>query len=115
MAYQTADLLRAMADDTGSVPALVNVDGGACVNDMLMQFQADLLGIPVRRPVQTESTAWGAAALAGLATGVWNSLEDVAAHHRMDREFLPQMDANTRAAKLKKWQNAVERSRTWAE
>jgi glycerol kinase len=115
MAYQTADLLRAMADDTGCTPALVNVDGGACVNNQLMQFQADLLGIPVHRPVQTESTAWGAAALAGLATGVWNSLDELAALHRLDAEFTPKMSSDERTSRLKRWQNAVERSRGWAE
>ncbi|MGC4005122.1 MAG: glycerol kinase GlpK [Pirellulales bacterium] len=113
MAYQTCDLLQAMRDDLGRDPAAMNVDGGASVNNQLMQFQADLANIPVRRPRRTESTAWGAAALAGLAGGIWNSLDEIAALWQEDRTFTPAMEEPVRTSKMRTWNRAVERSRAW--
>jgi len=80
-----------------------------------MQFQADLLGVEVRRPVVAETTALGAAYLAGLASGVWHDLADLARHWTLDRAFVPQMAAETRQALVRRWQEAVKRSRNWAE
>ena len=91
MAFQTRDLLEAMQKDAGIQLAELRVDGGASVNDALMQFQADLLDVPVRRPVVSETTALGAAYLAGLAVGYWNDTADITRNWALDREFLPQM------------------------
>ena len=91
------------------------MDGGASKNDLLMQFQADVLGVPVVRPVVTETTALGAAYLAGIAVGFWNSQEEVAAQWRMERRFEPNMGVDERTQRLKQWHRAVERSRAWVE
>ena len=113
LAYQVHDLVSAMAGDAGELDVL-RVDGGASINDSLLQFQADLLGVPVERPIVVETTAWGAAALAGLAVGFWSSPAELAALRRVDRRFDPAMDAGRRDALLAGWRRAVERSRDWA-
>jgi glycerol kinase len=115
MAHQTRDLAEAMQSDAGISLRGLKVDGGASVNDLLMQFQADVLGVEVRRPVVAETTALGAAYLAGLATGVWHDLADLAGHWKLDRAFAPQMSAETRQALVHRWAEAVKRSRNWAE
>jgi len=114
IAYQSRDLAEAMKDDANIALAELRVDGGAVVNNLLMQFQADILHTPVIRPVVTETTALGAAYLAGLAVGYWKSLDDVAHHWQMDKRFDPQMHEATRAQLYRHWQKAVERSRGWA-
>ena len=112
MAYQTADVVEAMERDTGHKLTELRVDGGAAVMDVLCQFQADLLGIPVRRPRQTETTALGAAFLAGLGAGLWTD-HDLAGLWRLDREFEPRMSRDEAAAMRSRWLRAVERSRSW--
>jgi glycerol kinase len=97
----------------GSLETL-RVDGGAAVNDSLLQFQADLLQVPVERPMVTETTALGACFLAGLATGVWSSADEVAATWALDRRFEPRMDAAERDRLVARWQRGVERARGWA-
>lgn len=115
IAYQTRDVLEAMqADSKLSLPAL-RVDGGAVANDFLMQFQADLLGVPVQRPAVTETTALGAAYLAGLAIGYWQSQDEIQQKWRIEKEFTPQMSDDQRATLYGGWKRAVERSRAWAE
>jgi glycerol kinase len=113
MAYQTRDVVEAMERDTGRSLTELRVDGGAAVMDVLCQFQADLLGIPVRRPRQTETTALGAAFLAGLGAGVWHDsdLEDL---WKIDREFEPAMSRDQAGALQAEWRRAVKRSRAWA-
>ncbi len=106
IAFQSAALLQAMVADTGAVSEL-RVDGGACVNDLLMQFQADLLGIPVVRPAVTETTALGAAYLAGLATGVYSGLDELAAQWRVQRRFEPAMPRERAVELMGQWQHAV--------
>ncbi|HYC07372.1 MAG TPA: glycerol kinase GlpK [Candidatus Binatia bacterium] len=113
LAYQVHDLVSAMAGDAGELDVL-RVDGGASINDSLLQFQADLLGVPVERPIVVETTAWGAAALAGLAVGFWSSPAELADLRRVDRRFDPAMDAGRRDDLLAGWRRAVERSRDWA-
>jgi glycerol kinase len=93
----------------------LKVDGGASANTTLLQFQADLLNVPVRRPVVSETTALGAAYLAGLAVGYWKDFNDVASNWALDREFTPNMDADKREKLIKGWTKAVERSLNWAE
>ncbi|MBX7167552.1 MAG: glycerol kinase GlpK [Pirellulales bacterium] len=113
MAYQTRDLLDAMQKDAGIRLAELKVDGGASVNNALMQFQADLLGTRVLRPVVAETTALGAAYLAGLAVGYWQDQQDVARNWALERQFEPQMPASEREAKYALWQRAVSRSLDW--
>lgn len=115
MALQSKDLLEAMRADAGLPLAMLKVDGGASVNNVLMQFQADILNATVRRPVVAETTALGAAYLAGLAVGYWKDLADVAQNWALDREFKPQMTAAERDARYAKWQDAVQRSLGWAK
>jgi len=112
MAYQVADVLEAMAGDAGPADQVLRVDGGAAVNDRLLQFQADLLGLPVERPRVTETTALGAAFLAGLATGFWSSTEEIAATWQLDRRFEPLMAVSERARLLDRWHEAVARVRS---
>jgi glycerol kinase len=113
IAYQSAELMAAMQKDA-SVPLVeVRADGGAARNDLLMQFQADVLGVPVVRPKVTETTALGAAYLAGLAVGFWDSQEEIAAQWACDRRFEPTMNADRRTELLAKWSRAVERSKAW--
>ncbi|MDP2006765.1 MAG: glycerol kinase GlpK [Rubrivivax sp.] len=115
IAFQSAALLRSMASDAvaagGSAPKEMRVDGGACVNDLLMQFQADLLGIPVVRPRVTETTALGAAYLAGLATGVYGSLDALAGLWREERRFEPNLSASQAAERMGHWETAVRQAR----
>jgi glycerol kinase len=114
IAFQSAALLQAMGRDAaaaGAAPVTeLRVDGGACVNDLLMQFQADLLGIPVVRPTVVETTALGAAYLAGLATGVWQGLDDLAAHWRAERTFQPTMSRDQAGQRLADWERAVRQT-----
>ena len=115
IAYQTADLVRVMNEDAPCPLTELRVDGGASVSDILMQIQADLLRLPVDRPAQVETTAFGAAALAGLAAGVWQSFGEVAALRRSQCVFRPQREAAACAADMDRWHRAVERSRGWIE
>ena len=115
LAYQTYDILEAMQADAGVKLAALKVDGGACKNDFLMQFQADIIDAPVHRPQCVETTAMGAAYLAGLAVGYWNSKEDVIANWAIDKVFDPQMDDDNRKKLLKGWKKAVKCSYGWAK
>jgi len=115
IAYQSADVLDAMQKDSGEKLQELRVDGGAAANDLLMQFQADILGVPVVRPKVLETTALGAAYLAGLAVGLWPSREALAAHWEVDRRFEPQMNPAHAADLLGQWREAVKRSLRWAE
>ncbi|KYH29510.1 MULTISPECIES: glycerol kinase GlpK [Clostridium] len=115
MAYQTYDVLKAMEEDSGIKLQALKVDGGACANNFLMQFQADILGTPVQRPEVIETTALGAAYLAGLAVGYWKDKEDIAANCKISRTFEPNMDEEKRARLIKGWHKAVERSQNWEE
>lgn len=115
IAYQTVDVARAMQQDAGVALSELRVDGGAASNDLLMQFQADVLGVPVVRPRVTETTALGAAYLAGLAVGYWPGEAELAALWQVGRRFEPQMPPARRAALLEGWRKAVERSRRWAD
>ncbi len=114
IAYQVADLLDALAADGGAAPAELRVDGGAVRNDLLMQFQADITGLPVVRPAVTESTALGAAYLAGLAVGYWQAVEELAANRCAERRFEPALPADRVAGLRASWARAVERARGWA-
>ena len=113
MAYQVTDLLEAIEEDSGVRLDELRVDGGAAVNDLLLQFQADLLGVPVVRPAGTETTALGAAYLAGLAVGFWESLSQIAGHRRRDRRFESVMPRPDAARLRERWREAVRRSRSW--
>jgi glycerol kinase len=113
MAYQSRDLLEAMERDAGVRLAELKVDGGASVNNSLMQFQADILGATVRRPEVSETTALGAAYLAGLAVGYWSGQADIAKNWALDREFKPAMQQAERDRRYAQWRKAVERSRDW--
>jgi len=114
IAYQTADVIDAMHDDSGIALAELRVDGGAAANDLLMQFQADILGVPVVRPSITETTSLGAAYLAGLGVGFWSTPSDLDLQWRIDRRFEPAI-ARSRAAGLRdEWNRAVERAKRWA-
>ena len=115
IAFQSADLLDAMQKDSGVSLQQLRVDGGGSRNNMMMQFQADLLGVPVMRPKITETTALGAAYLAGLATGYWRDAEALQAQWQIDRTFEPRMGADERDSRLAQWRKAVERSRDWLE
>ena len=113
IAYQSADVINAMSADSGIRTATLQVDGGASANNFLMQFQADILGVNVLRPRVVETTAMGAAMLAGRAVGMWNDRE-LAALPQPDRIFAPNMEGSRRDALLRQWQRAVDRSRGWA-
>jgi glycerol kinase len=113
IAYQVADLLDAMAADAGIALTELRVDGGAATNNTLMQFQADLLGVPVVRPAVTETTALGAAYLAGLAVGFWSSLEAITGQWRVDRRFEPEMPRAAAGALRERWSAALGRSKGW--
>ena len=115
IALQVADVLEAVHGETGEPLAALRVDGGAAVNDLLMQFQADVLGVPVVRPRVTETTALGAAYLAGLATGLWAGPEELRAKRQSDTRFEPRMDSSERAERRALWQRAVERAKNWNE
>ena len=113
IAFQVADVLDAVESETGTPLGDLRVDGGAAVNDLLMQFQADILGVPVVRPQVTETTALGAAYLAGLATGFWASPEELRAKRHGDERFAPRMEAEERRNRRAQWHKAVERSKQW--
>ncbi len=113
IAYQSRDVVDAMQADSGLALQALRVDGGAVANNFLMQFQADILGVPVQRPVVTETTALGAAYLAGLASGFWSSQAEIAHQWQVERTFDPQMSADQRDTLYAGWQRAVERSRDW--
>ena len=113
MAFQTRDVLDAMAADAGLKLSALRVDGGASVNDTLMQFQADLLDTAVRRPVVSETTALGVAYLAGLAVDYWDDMQDIASNWALDQEFVPQMESEDRDRRYTIWQQAVQRACQW--
>jgi glycerol kinase len=115
IAYQTADVLEAMQKDAALAMTELRVDGGAARNDLLMQFQADVLGVPVVRPVVTETTALGAACLAGLAVGYWNSPQEIAAQWQEEKRFEPAMSDAERSQRLGMWRRAVQRAQQWME
>jgi glycerol kinase len=112
-AFQTKEVLDAMRADSGADLSELRVDGGMVANDLLMQFQADLLGVPVIRPVVAETTALGAAYAAGLAEGVWGSLDDLRVNWVEDRRFLPAMEPGVRERLNSRWRLAVERTLNW--
>jgi glycerol kinase len=114
IAYQTRAVVDAMAEDSGLRPEVLRVDGGAARNDFLCQFQADILDIPVDRPATTESTALGAAYLAGLATGFWNDEQDLSRQLKIARRFEPAMEAGRREELYAGFERAVERAKGWA-
>jgi glycerol kinase len=114
IAFQSRDVLEAMAADAKTTLPRLRVDGGAVVNDFLCQFQADVLDAPVDRPAVIETTGLGAAYLAGLGAGLWRSLDAVARRHAVQRTFTPAMAAAERAERYDAWKRAVERSRAWA-
>jgi len=114
MAYQTADVVAAMSSEAGMELSELRVDGGAAANDLLCRFQADILGVPVVRPRNTETTVLGAAFLAGLGADVWSSLDELADVWQLDRRFEPRMDAPERERLLAGWREAVHRSAGWA-
>ena len=115
VAYQTADVLAAMEQDSGIDFKSLKVDGGASANDFLMQFQADVVDATVVRPKCIETTALGAAYLAGLATGYWRDKEEIRKNWQQGAEFISSMDAGKREALLKGWHKAVKCARVWAE
>ncbi|MHB8420558.1 MAG: glycerol kinase GlpK [Myxococcales bacterium] len=110
LALQIGDLAAAMEQDSGTPFASLRVDGGACQNNLLMQLQADVLGVPVERPRMIESTALGAAFLAGLAVGIWKSRDELRRAHKIEKRFTPKMDPAVRQAMLDRWKRAVERA-----
>ena len=110
IAFQTRDLVEAMESDCGSKLAEIRVDGGATQNDFLMQFQADILGVPVVRPTYLETTALGAAFLAGLATGFWSSTDELEHFWSVDRTFEPSMPDSAREELYGGWKSAVARA-----
>ncbi len=115
IAYQSRDLLDAMRSDAGLPLNVLKVDGGASANDALMQFQADIVGATVRRPIVRETTALGAAYLAGLAVGYWSDLNDVSRNWAIDKEFAPHMAEAERQQRYAMWKKGVERALAWAE
>ncbi|MDD7289182.1 MAG: glycerol kinase GlpK [Clostridiales bacterium] len=112
IAYQTADLIAAMEKDAGQKITGLRVDGGASVSDFMMQYQADLLDVPVERPEVVETTAWGAACLAGLGAGVWKDKEELLRDRKPGKVYLPQTD---RSREYAKWKKALERAKAWEE
>jgi glycerol kinase len=113
IAFQVADLVEAMQKDAGQKISSLRVDGGACASNLLMQIQADLLGTTVERPLNIESTALGAAMMAGLGAGVWPNVEALGRIRQVDRHFESEITAKDRRARLKTWKRAVKRSRNW--
>ena len=114
IAFQTADVVSAMQKDATLPLKELRVDGGAASNNLLMQFQADIMGVPVVRPQVTETTALGAAYLAGLGVGFWKSQDEIAAQWKVERRFEPSMAADERTSRLEVWNRAIDRSKTWA-
>ena len=115
IALQVADVFEAMEKDAGFKLTELRVDGGASKNNLLMQMQADILGVPVVRPKIVETTALGAAYLAGLATGVWPAPQDIAVLWQQEARFEPQWSDSQRAAKRARWRQAIERAKGWSE
>lgn len=115
IAFQVGDALKAIEGETATALAALRVDGGAAVNDLLMQFQADVLGVPVVRPAMTETTALGAAWLAGLATGYWSGPEELRRQRQADARFEPKMPREEAAKRNERWSRAVERAKHWME
>jgi glycerol kinase len=113
--YQTRDVLEAMTADSGIELKQLKVDGGAVANNFMMQFQSDILGVPVARPKVIETTALGAACLAGLGVGFWNGQDELACTWQRDREFTPKMCHGEREKLYAGWKRAVERSRNWEQ
>jgi glycerol kinase len=113
MAYQTCDVINNMVAAAGVPAVVVRVDGGAAANDLAMQFQSDMLQALVQRPQVVETTALGAAYLAGLAVGYWESQDQIAANWRLNRTYTPQMSVEHRDHLYRGWQEAVRRSRAW--
>jgi glycerol kinase len=114
-AYQTREVLAAMATDSATAIPELRVDGGMVVNELLMQFQSDILDVPVVRPKITETTALGAAYAAGLAVGYWKNREDLVSNWEIDKRWKPQMSTQKRAALFASWERAVGRSLDWIE
>jgi len=114
IAYQTRDLVDTICAETGAPLRKLQVDGGACANNFLMQFQADILGVPVERPAVIETTALGAAGLAGLHAKVWSDPSDFMGHRQVERVFEPAMSAAVRDRLCAKWKDAVARTHGWA-
>jgi glycerol kinase len=115
IAFQVADILDVMKEDSGLNLSELRVDGGAAANNLLMQFQADILGVPVVRPKVVETTALGAAYLAGLAVGFWRDWQEVQGAWQMDRTFSPSRSADEVAHRRSRWQEALKRARDWEE
>jgi glycerol kinase len=115
IAFQVADVLDVMKADSGVALDELRVDGGAAANNLLMQFQADILGVPVARPKVIETTALGAAFLAGLSVGFWSSTDDLKHAWEIDRRFLPRMSADEAATRRRRWTKALQRARDWEE
>jgi glycerol kinase len=114
IAFQTRDVLEAMHSDARIVLRSLRADGGAARNRLLMQFQADILGVPVQRPTVSETTALGAAYLAGLASGLWHSTDELASLWAVDAEWTPSMSADQREALYSQWKRAADRAKGWA-
>ncbi|HWW41970.1 FGGY-family carbohydrate kinase [Pedobacter sp.] len=115
IAFQSAELLEAMQNDAGERLSELRVDGGAAANDLLMQFQADLLGCKVIRPTVVETTALGAAYLAGLAVGYWNSVEEIQQLWATEKEFLPAGDPEQIRKGIKGWERAIHTAQSWTD
>ena len=115
IAYQTKDVLKAMEEDSGIKLNGLKVDGGAAANNFLMEFQADILGESVKRPTVLETTALGAAYLAGLAVGFWENKNEIKQKWVLDKEFTPNMSKEERDKKYADWLKAVERTKKWEE
>lgn len=115
LAYQTYDVLKAMEEDSGIKLEALKVDGGACANNFLMQFQSDILGVQVDRPEVIETTALGAAYLAGLAVGYWKDKNEISKNWAISRSFNPNIDIDKKNELLKGWHEAVNRSLGWAK
>jgi glycerol kinase len=115
IAYQTYDVLKAMESDAGLPIAELRVDGGATVNELLMQFQSDILDVNVLRPEVIETTALGAAYLAGLAVGFWSSVEEISSQWKVSASFIPHMENEKKQAHIHQWQRAVKAVLAWSE
>jgi glycerol kinase len=115
MAYQTTDVVELMQMATGIEPTSLKVDGGASANDLLLQFQADILGKCIERPTCVETTALGAAYLCGLSLGVYSSKAEIIKNRGLDKTFAPQNDDGWRASKMRLWKRAVSRALNWKE
>ena len=113
IAYQVKDMIDAMEQDSGAPMQILRVDGGASVNRFLMQFQSDILRCPIDRPAMVETTALGAAFLAGLCSGVWNGIDDITKIRESEHVFHPKMAQETAAEYCAHWRRAVERAKAW--